>query len=90
MKKLFFTLLLLCAVAYSKQTDVYFANGVLTSEQEAEKNARLLKKLINRPDVPKVYTAYNHTYDLPLLPKNNGGFDFFACQHVRGQVTMTT
>jgi hypothetical protein len=87
MKKIAISLIVLTFSLIAKPTDVYFANGILTSKEQAKDNAELLRKRINRPDVPKVHVAYNHSYDLPLLPKNNGGFDLF--ESLRQKLSLT-
>ncbi len=77
MKKIVLLLIFISVSMFGIETDVYFANGVLTKPNEAKENAKLLRKKLNRPDVPDVKVAYNHTYDLPKLPEKNGGYDFF-------------
>jgi len=74
MKKIAISLIVLTFALIAKPTDVYFANGILTSEVQAKENADLLWKRINRPDVPTVHVAYNHTFDSHFV---KGGPDLF-------------
>jgi len=78
MKKIFLFLILCISFAFGTidetKTDVYFGNGILTKEGDAEDNAKLLEKAIkkeiygNNEDemykhIGKVYYAYNRTWD---------------------------
>ena len=74
MKEIIAIAILTFAPLFAQSTDVYFANGILTKPETAHSNANLLKRLINHPNVPKVYIAYNHTFDSHFV---KGGPDLF-------------
>ena len=74
MRRILFILIIVFGTLYAKPTDVYFANGILTSKEQAKQNAKLLTDLLARPDIPKVYVAYNHTFDSHFV---KGGPDLF-------------
>ncbi len=84
MKKIVFILLLMFSFISAKSTDVYFANGILTKPEEANKNAKILRKAINRPDVPEVYVAYNHTFDIHFV---KGGHDLIESLYQKLSLT---
>jgi len=74
MKKIVISLIVLTFALIAKPTGVYFANGILTSDDQAYDNAKKLQGYINRPDVPTVHVAYNHTLDSHFV---KGGPDMF-------------
>ncbi len=63
MKKFILIFSLLISIVYASQTDLYFANGVLTSPQVAQDNLDLLEfNLRNeKKQIHEFYKAYNHT-----------------------------
>ena len=91
-KLLLFTLIWLYPViSFSaideRKTDIYFANGIKTSDAEAKENAEkilepAIKKGLFESNETKMYTyigkfdyAYNNTHDMFI--DEDGGFDLF-------------
>ena len=84
MKKFILILLLTIGFLSATQTDVYFSNGILTKPDVADRNAYLLCKRINRIDIPKVYVAYNHTFDIHFV---KGGPDLIESLYQKLSLT---
>jgi hypothetical protein len=97
MRKLFLLFIFLSSFVFSAidecKTDVYFGNGILTKEEDAEKNAGLLEEAIIKKFGIDHYNQYIGKVDYAYNRTNGGlsdGLESLAQKlKYRGQVTIT-